>query len=189
MSDNQRSDREYFRASANLRVFYGPDTMAGRQAMAMDSEMWLNQTQLEAAARQVLEEAGVSEAERPLLSVLRWMDFKIDLVLHHLRLREHALHFPHQTMTTDVSGSGVGLQQNVALTVGEQVLQALYLPDNPSRPVYAVTEVVRVDENQPGARAALSFVEIAEGDRERVIRFGFAQQRRMLAQRMTEEGQ
>jgi hypothetical protein len=187
MSEGERSEREYFRAPAQLRVFYGPDTMAGRQAMAMDAEMWANQTQLESAARQVLEEAAVAEAERPLLSVLRWMDFKIDLALHHLRLREHALHFPHQAMTTDISGSGVGLKDNVALNVGETVLAALYLPDNPSRPVYAVSLVVRVEDNQPGARAALRFAEIAESDRERVIRFGFAQQRRILAQRMGDE--
>ena len=187
MSETERSEREFFRASAQLRAFYGPDTMAGRQAMAVDNEMWANQAQLETAARQALEEAGAAEVERPLLSVLRWMDFKIDLVLHHLRLREHALHFPHQAMTTDISGSGVGLQHNLGLNVGSPVLLALYLPDNPSRPVYAVAEVVRVEDNQPGARAALRFGEIAESDRERVIRFGFAQQRRVLAQRMGED--
>lgn len=187
MSESERSEREFFRAPAQLRVFYGPDTMAGRQAMAMDSEMWANQAQLEAAARQVMEDVSVADSDRPLLSVLRWMDFKVDLVLHHLRLREHALHFPHNTLTTDLSGSGVGLRQNVALNVGESVLMALYLPDNPSRPVYSVAEVVRVEENQPGARAALRFGDIAESDRERVIRFGFTQQRRILAQRMGED--
>ncbi|MFH1060931.1 MAG: PilZ domain-containing protein [Pseudomonadota bacterium] len=187
MTESDRSEREYFRAPARLRIVFGPDTMAGRQAMAMDTEMWVNQSQLESAARQVLEDASVAEGERPLLSVLRWMDFKIDLVLHHLRLREHALHFPHQGMTTDISGSGVGLEDNVALTVGGSVLVALYLPDNPSRPVYAGADVVRVEANQPGAKAALRFKDLAESDRERVIRFGFTQQRRMLAQRMEDE--
>lgn len=187
MTESDRSEREFFRAPARLRVFYGPDTVSGRQAMAMDTEMWASQTQLEGAARQVMEEAAVSESERPMLSVLRWMDFKIDLILHHLRLREQALHFPNCSMTTDISGSGLGLEDNVALTVGDTVLMSLYLPDNPSRPVYAGAEVVRVEPGQTGAKAALRFIDLAESDRERVIRFGFAQQRRMLAQRMGDE--
>ncbi len=186
MSEATPSEREFFRAKATLRVFYGPESLAGRQAMAMDGEMWSNQSRLEAAARQVMEEAGVDESHRPLLSVMRWMDFKLDLVLHHLRLREQQVHFPHQATTTDVSGSGLGLDSNQGLTVGQRAMLALYLPEDPSRPVYAVAEVVRVADLQYGAKAAFRFLEIAESDRERVIRFGFDQQRRALAQRMTE---
>ncbi len=186
MSDPTPSEREFFRANATLRVFYGPESLAGRQAMAMDGEMWSNQSRLEAAARQIMEESGVDESHRPILSVMRWMDFKLDLVLHHLRLREHQAHFPHQASTTDVSGSGVGIDQSDGITVGDRVMLALYLPESPSRPVYAVAEVVRVADAQYGAKSVFRFLEIAESDRERVIRFGFDQQRRMLAQRMSE---
>ena len=187
MSETTPSEREFFRAKASLRVFYGPESLAGRQAMALEGEMWSNQGRLEAAARQVMEDAGVDESHRPLLSVMRWMDFKLDLILHHLRLREQQTHFPYQATTTDLSGSGLGLDRSEGVGVGERVMLALYLPENPSRPVYAMAEVVRVADVQYGAKAAFRFLEIAEGDRERVIRFGFDQQRRLLAHRMTED--
>ncbi|MFH1034734.1 MAG: PilZ domain-containing protein [Pseudomonadota bacterium] len=185
MSDNYREGREFFRTEARLPVFWGPDTLAARQAMAMDTEMWDNQSQLESAARQVLEDGSVPESMRPLLTVMRWLDFKLDLILHHVRNREQAAHFPGRTFTTDLSGSGFGVAGPMDLEAGGRVLVSLALPDAPSRPIFALAEVVRAgaEELSHGAAAAVRFVDIAESDRERIIRYTFAQQRRLLAQR------
>jgi len=185
MNDQFREEREFFRTSAGVLVFWGPDTLAGRQAMAMDSEMWDNQSQLEAAARQVLDDGSAQESLRPLLTVLRWLDFKLDLLLHHMRNREQATFFPGRDTTTDLSGSGFGVVEPLGVEPGTRILISLALPDEPSRPVFALGEVVRASqENQSqGAAAAVRFLEIAESDRERVIRFTFTQQRRLLAQR------
>jgi hypothetical protein len=185
MSENFREGREFFRTEAHLPVFWGPDTLAARQAMAMDAEMWDNQSLLEGAARQVLEDGSGPEALRPLLTVMRWLDFKLDLILHHVRNREQATHFPGRTFTTDLSGSGFGVAEALPFEAGGRVLVSLALPDAPSRPIFALAEVVRAgeDELSHGASGAVCFVDIAESDRERIIRYTFAQQRRLLAQR------
>lgn len=186
MSDNPREEREFFRTAASLMVFWGPDTIAGRQALALDSKLWEGQGEMEAAARKALEDEKASpEALRPLLSVMRWLDFKLDMVLHQMRLREQAAHFPGRATTTDISGSGFGVAEPLGLEVGNRILVSLALPDEPSRPVTALGEVVRAGEADlaHGASSAVRFLDIAELDRERLIRFTFNQQRRLLAQR------
>jgi hypothetical protein len=185
MSESNREEREFFRTAARLPVFWGADTLAARQAMAMDAEMWDNQSQLEGAAHQAFEDGAVPESLRPLLTVMRWLDFKLDLILHHVRNREQAAHFPGRAFTTDISGSGFGVAEPLGLESGGGILVSLALPDAPSRPIFALGEVVRLGEEDMshGAAAAVRFVDIAESDRERIIRYTFAQQRRLLAQR------
>lgn len=185
MSDNPREEREFFRTAAGIMVFWGPDTLAGRQAIALDSKMWEGQGEMEAAARKALQDDKGPEALRPLLSVMRWLDFKLDMILHQIRLHEQAAHFPGRATTTDISGSGFGLAEPLGLEAGSRILVSLALPDEPSRPITALGEVVRAAEADLalGAAAAVRFLEIAEADRERLIRFTFNQQRRLLAQR------
>jgi len=185
MSDNVREEREFFRTEAGLLVFWGPDTLAGRQAMALDSELWESQSELEAAARKAMEEQTAPEALRPLLTVMRWLDFKLDMILQQMRTREQAAHFPGRATTTDLSGSGFGVAEAMGLEVGSRILISLALPDEPSRPILALGEVVRASEENlsQGSAAAVRFLDIAESDRERLIRFTFTQQRRILAQR------
>lgn len=189
MSNDGHTDREYYRARAAILVRYGADTAEGRRIMAMDRELWDAQSTLEDTARQVLETGDLPDDLKPLVPVLRWLDFKLDLVLHHLRLRELGMHFPRESTTTDISGSGVGMAAAEGLTSGDRLLLALTLPQSPSRPVYAVGEVVRrqADDKADEATAAVRFVEIAESDRERIIRYTFRQQRRELSQRMQTE--
>ncbi len=189
MNEKFREEREFFRTAARLPLFWGPDSLAGRQAMAMDSEMWDSQSQLEGAARLVLEDGNLPEAQRPLLTVLRWLDFKLDLILHHVRNREQATHFPGRAFTTDISGAGFGVAEPLGLEVGSTLLISLALPDVPARPVFALGEVVRAaaEDISHGAAAAVRFVDIAEAERERIIRYTFAQQRRLLAQRSQTE--
>ncbi|MBI5522377.1 MAG: PilZ domain-containing protein [Desulfarculus sp.] len=185
MTDNHREEREFFRTAASLMVFWGPDTLAGRQALALDSKLWEGHGEMEAAARKALEDEKAPEALRPVLSVMRWLDFKLDLILHQMRLREQAAHFPGRATTTDLSGSGFGVAEPLGVEVGSRVLVSLALPDEPSRPVTALGEVVRAGEADlaHGAASAVRFLDIAEIDRERLIRFTFNQQRRLLAQR------
>ncbi|MCB2188679.1 MAG: PilZ domain-containing protein [Deltaproteobacteria bacterium] len=176
-------DREFFRYPARLAVRFGPDTAAGRGAMAINLDMWQLQSQLEAKALESLEAGALDDNLKPLLDILRWMDFKLDMILHHLRLQEMGVHFPLSAQTVDVSGSGFSLAQGDDLATGSRVLVQLLLPDQPTRPVYAVGEVVRSggDPGQPAV--GVNFVEIAEVDRERIVRYTFQRQRQELAQR------
>jgi c-di-GMP-binding flagellar brake protein YcgR len=187
MEPKQDSERrDYFRINASLPLNYGPDTAAGRRIMAMDTQMWEVQSQLEDAARNVLE--GDGGQDRPLITLLRWMDFKVDLVLHQLRMAQHQTHFPHDCLTTDISGSGLGMTGCQEMRPGETILISLTLPDSPHRAVYAVGQVVWTDSSRPTdqARTAVAFSQISEADRERLIRFTFRQQRRDLARRSEE---
>ena len=188
MSQEEKSKREFFRAPAELTVLFGPDSPAGRQAMAMDKEMWQTQARLESAAREVLEGQGGDLDYSPLLKVLRWLDFKQDLVLYHLRFREMAEHFPYRATTLDISGTGLGFTGEDLPAQGDKVLICLPLPDSPARPILAAGEVVRVTR-EPGGRtvAAVTFLDIGEEDQERLIRFTFQKQRQQLAQRAEED--
>lgn len=187
MSDQSAHDRQYYRAAARLAIRYGPDTPEGRRAMAMDENLWQTQSRLEEAARSVKENRNVDEALLPLLDVLRWMDFKIDLILHHMRQREFDLHFPNQIETSDISGSGLGFLSPGKLEVGQAIIVAISLPSLPWRQVYACGEVVRAHD-KPGQEPlyGVKFTQISDADRERLIRFTFEQQRRELAKRSQE---
>jgi c-di-GMP-binding flagellar brake protein YcgR len=189
MEQNQDSERrEYFRICSRLPINYGPDTAEGRRMMSMDAQLWEVQTELESAAMGIMEMDSANIQDRPLITLLRWMDFKIDLVLHQLRLAQHQAHFPYTCLATDLSGSGLGISDCSHVDAGEQVLVSMTLPDSPHRAVYAVANVIWVDPDRPGghARAALVFSEISEADRERLIRYTFRQQRRELARRSEE---
>lgn len=187
-SQENTTERQYFRTSVRLTVRYGEDTDSARQAMAMDREMWSMQSRLEESARGVLEKQSLPESMLPLMDVIRWMDFKLDMVLYHLRMREHDLHFPHQLDIMDISGSGLGVAGVQALETGRRILLAVNLPNSPWRPLYAVGEVVRRDKREEADSdlVGINFVEIADADRERIIRFTFEQQRRQLARRSQE---
>lgn len=187
MSEASSSEREFFRAPATLYVFYGPESVQARQAMAMNSEIWHAKSDLEASARQAMDDKDVPDNLRGILSVLRWLDFKLDMVLHHIRSSERESVFPHHLETVDISGAGIGMIDCGQLKLGERIIMAFTLPDSPSQPIYCVGEVVRVAD-EPAcdgqARAAVRFQEIAEMDRERIIRYTFNQQRRQLSLRM-----
>lgn len=186
MSSSQNSDREFFRAPANLYVFYGPESAQSRQAMAMNADMWRDHSDLEASARRAMDDKDVPESLRGMLNVLRWLDFKLDLILNQMRSNERQAAFPHHLETIDISGAGIGMVDCGVLKLGERIIMAFTLPDSPSQPIYCVGEVVRVAD-EPScdgqARAAVRFEEIAESDRERIIRFTFNQQRRQISQR------
>jgi hypothetical protein len=189
MTEPTLKEREYYRAPAQLTVRYGPETPEARHIMAMDSELWATQSQLEIAARRSLEDASIDENLAPILDLIRWMDFKLDLVLYHLRSQQISKHFPAQVITTDISGSGIGFAQAAELQPGERIIMTLTLPEAPGQPLFAVGEVTRVDAQAPPgqAQAAVRLLEITESDQERIIRFNFHQQRKELARRAKED--
>jgi Tfp pilus assembly protein PilZ len=187
MTDQADSAREFFRAPCRFFVYYGPESPQSRQAMAMDTGIWDTQADLEATARQILEGGQVSDQLRPLLQVMRWMDFKLETILYHLRVRDRQALFPQHIEVVDISGSGLGVADPGDLAVGSRVLLAMSLPDAPTRAIYAVGEVTRISPEQVAegrAKAAIRFAEISDHDREQVIRFTFNLQRRLLAGRM-----
>ena len=188
MSQEQESARDFFRTRARVVVRYGPVNQDAKFAVAMDARAWESQSGLETQARRVMEEAQAPEDLKPMLSVLRWLDFKLDLILHHLRSREVEAHFKYSALTTDISGSGLALDSVEGLKPGEVLMLFISLPDSPSRGIFALGEVVRAesDEENPSS-GAIKFVEISEEDRERIIRFSFSQQRRELARRAESE--
>lgn len=189
MSEILDSGREYYRTRARIPVNYGPDNPETRRVMAMDMEIWDAQSNLEEAARTALQDGGLPEDLSPLRPVLKWLDFKLDLVLHHLRNAEREAHFPQVAYTTDISGSGFGLEQNDDLEEGKSLLMTFTLPDSPSRPIFAAGLVVRVEPSPPEGAAALAvhFREIGESDREHIIRYTFQKQRQELARRSGED--
>ena len=187
MPDGSSQEREFFRVPVGLTVHYGPDSPGVRQAMAMDSELFAVQSRLETPARQILEEETVGDGIKPILPVLRWLDFKLDLILHHMRTSRMREHFPHSLTTFDISGSGLGLQEGHHLEPAQRILLNFTLPDSPSRPIYAVGEVVRPAGQVEGGQAAgIHFVEISDADRERLIRYVFNKQRQELSRRSSE---
>ena len=188
MNENNSSEREYYRTDVHLLVRYGTENEGSRQAMAMDQQMWAMQSKLEQAAGEVWENKGLSESVLPLLDLIRWMDFKIDMILYHLRTREHDLHFPGTLDVINISGSGLGVCGKSDLTPGQRIILAINLPNSPWRPMYALGEVVRIKQPDDGDAndIGINFVEIADADRERIIRFTFEQQRRQLALRNQE---
>ncbi len=188
MNENNSSERQFYRTSVRLLVRYGTENESSRQAMAMDQEMWAMQSKLEEAAGAVWEKQSLSESVMPLLDVIRWMDFKIDMILYHLRTREYDLHFPGKMNVVNISGSGLGVCGESDLTLGQRIILAINLPNSPWRPVYAIGEVVRADQPDDcdDNHIGINFVEIADSDRERIIRFTFEQQRRQLARRNQE---
>ena len=117
------------------------------------------------------------------MEVMRWLDYKLDLVLHQLRSRDLDQHFPIQTTTTDISGSGLGLKSSGDLTLNDPVLVSLSLPDSPARPIFAGGRIVRcdVEQHQNQAECAVYLEDISDLNRERLIRFNFQQQRKDLA--------
>lgn len=187
-ADPKNDCREFYRTSAKLTVRYGPDTVEARRAMAVDAELWCTQSRLEQAARNVLEIEGAAAADESVITVMRWLDFKLDLILHQLRLTQHEAHFPHVTSSTDLSGSGMGLASAEGLEAGDTILMVLELPDAPYRAVYTSATVIWVkDSPGPGETpCAVQLIDISEVDRERIIRFTFQQQRRELAKRSEE---
>ncbi len=189
MSKPHASERDFFRIAAQVTVLLGPDTPEARHALAVDQELWQTQSALEAAARQIMEEQAVAEDLKPILTVLRWLDFKCDLILYHLRRQDMSSHFPHQAVTVDLSGSGLALKGELGLKPGQSVIMSLQLPDAPGRPILAVGRVVRVGpaQDQDFPTTAVRFAEISETDRERIVRYTFHKQRQALARRSEEE--
>jgi hypothetical protein len=187
MGDASASDREFYRATAELSVHYGPDTRGGRQSLAMDHEVWGTMALLEEQARQIMEDESVPEDDKPMLKVLRWLDFKMDLILYHLRAQDQRQHFPYQGTTSDISGSGFGMKEPCELETGSRILMSIILPNAPWRPVLAVGEVVRSDTLSEGTMSAVHFKEISDTDRERIIHFTFSKQRKELSRRAEEE--
>lgn len=188
MTNDNNKERQYFRTSVQLTVRYGAESQDARRAMAMDQELWDMQSSLEESAREVWEKQSLPESVLPLLNVIRWMDFKIDMVLYHLRMREHDVHFPNKLEINDISGSGLGVVGDSELVPGQRLILSVNLPNSPWRPVYAVGEVVGTNKPDAGGidHVGINFIEIAESDRERIIRFTFEQQRRQLARRNQE---
>jgi len=182
----KKSERDFYRAAAQLTVYYGPDEPEARQAMAMDRELWSTHARLEAEANRVLNQGEAADELEPLVAAMRWLDFKLDLVLYHLRSSQQGRYFPHQAPTTDLSGSGVGLAEPSRLPQGSPVLICLPLPDHPSRPVMAMGEVARGGSQADEPSAAITFTDISETDRERIVHFTFQKQRQELARRSEE---
>lgn len=190
MSQEENSCREFYRTESEVLVRYGPDTVEARHAMAMDQDTWHIQSQLEAAARHAMDEAVLPEGMEPVMAALKWLDYKLDLVLYHLTSPKVAAFFPQHAVTSDISGSGLSLANTGDLKVGQRILLNICLSDSPSRTIYAVGEVVRVDSAEEAGEpfTAVRFEDISEEDRERIVRYNFRQQRKDLAKRAEEDG-
>lgn len=78
--------------------------------------------------------------------------------------------------TLDLSGGGMRARMPLDLVAGEQVDFSILLPDE--QPVHGIAEVIRGTE---GTGYAFRFISVRPADRERVIRYVFAEHRREFA--------
>jgi c-di-GMP-binding flagellar brake protein YcgR len=143
---------------------------------------------MEHRAKAILDEGTHPESLKPFMDVARWLDFKLDLILHRLRTQEIKKLLPHQSFSFDISGSGVSLEKGPEQEEGNDLILAITLPESPGRPVYARGEVLRIQDRtiKKQTCAAIQFRQISETDRERLIHYTFRQQRRELARRAGE---
>lgn len=89
---------------------------------------------------------------------------------------------PAGTNTLDLSGGGVLISDPYRLELGERVALELGLPDG-GPPVVFGGRIVRQDGPE---RKGVEIEEIADADRERIVRYVFARQR--LARALTRDG-
>ncbi|KIX15393.1 PilZ domain-containing protein [Dethiosulfatarculus sandiegensis] len=188
MNPDEPNTREYFRTKARLSVQYGPYTSQAAEAMMLDEQVWNIQSDIEHRAKTIMDEGAHPESLKPFIDVARWLDFKLDLILHRLRTQEIKKLLPHQVFSFDISGSGVSLEKGPGLEPEKELILAITLPDAPGRPVYARGQVLRTQKDalEKHPCAAVQFSQISETDRERLIHYTFRQQRRELARRAGE---
>jgi c-di-GMP-binding flagellar brake protein YcgR len=82
--------------------------------------------------------------------------------------------FTLDASTINVSGGGLAVQTNRQSAAGTRVVVALQPKGTP--PILAIANVVASERTQPGAKEVvtrLTFVAVAEADRERLIRYVF----------------
>ena len=129
-------------------------------------------------------EADVIRVEGPLtVDVLQERDFVRVSSARPVLVYMGANHEQIQSFTVDLSGGGLLLAGPDTLEIGERIEFRLTVSQD-SPPVTGVGTVVRIDSK---GRRGVSFTEITEGDRRRLVRFIFdlqrAERRRGLKER------
>ena len=172
-------NREFFRVRASVRVLFCVDTAENSQALASDSDINnLNSQFIEASEK--FADTKINEHLLPLYNLINMVNTKLDIVLLQLQSLSRAKLFDQQLVTTDLSISGFGFEQTINIPVGTSLLLAIYLSDEPGRPLYALGQVLRNgDKNIEGqSPGGIKFTEISEAAQERIIKFAFNYERR-----------
>ena len=176
--------REYYRVSANVRVFFCLDTLEARQDMVADYEIWSAQPPPDMPENL---KTGLAAGEhvppqlKTLYTMIQWLNFKMDIVIHQLRIMSRGRLFNNQLTTTDLSITGFGFASQIDAPVGSKLLMALHLPDAPTHPVYTTGTLVRNgDDNKDGqSMGAVVFEKLTDADSERIARFTFDSERKL----------
>jgi hypothetical protein len=128
-----------------------------------------------------------------LYRLLQWMDFKLDAVVYQLRMMNRSNVFTNYLITNDISNTGFGFNYHIDGSPGSRLLMALYLPDDPVRPLYTVGTLLRNQAPPEPASAAnrktemrsrqslgaIRFEELSDIDEERISRFIFDFERKL----------
>ncbi len=117
--------------------------------------------------------------------------FRIDteVLIRYWHLECPAVSSLDRLQKVNLSGGGIRFQVSIPLTLKQPVGLEITLPGPKPVVVRCTGRVVRFDADERGHRqAAVGFSVIAQRDRERIIAYCFAEQRRVLRQRVRVDG-
>jgi hypothetical protein len=167
MSERSAENRAYFRVAGALPL---------RHRRLTAPELEVARMQIQGAASE-----GGADASAQILARLARIEQQLELLLSRLDasfappLGESDLH------SLEISGSGMRYAWAEPVAPGEHVLVEFLLPQPViARRVRAIARVVRCDKATPPLpfSLALAFVEIDEADRDAIVRYALALERR-----------
>lgn len=167
---DQRSRREYVRASDNIPVYY--ETYAdGAPVVTTDWEA-------------LFDDIEPSPEENPrLYELLFAINQKLNLLIGHFS-RNVGFNLP-EARDVNISGGGLKFVCDDSFESGAKLLLKMFLPTY-AHVVKLRCEVVRSVKGESGYEVAAKYVDLDEGTRDKIIRYIFSRQRKLLRTDKTE---
>ncbi len=163
------NNREYVRIDDNIPVYYVV------KSGASISDTALNVRELKNFSRRMEE---LSSDSPEMYSLLLEINQRLKALMSQT-MAEGAFEIP-EARIENISGGGLKMLCNKNFAPGDRLDIRLFLPDQ-SQDIEVTGEVVWTCENiEGGYKVGVQFVDIDERVRERVVRYIFAWQRRML---------
>ncbi|MBY6018471.1 hypothetical protein KUW04_11855 [Halomonas denitrificans] len=123
---------------------------------------------------------GLEKHAKALAEYLSLQSQKIDLVLQQQLAQDPNAHYRARGLR--FGGSGVTLQVDRPLAVGQALALRLFLP-HAQVAVFAHGEVSQVSANDQGQQLEVAFTAIRESDQDRLVRASLQIQQRLLRER------
>ncbi len=164
------NSREYVRIEDSIPVYY----VARQGVNIVDSA--LNIRELKHFSRKM---ESISSSDNPeMYSLLLEINQRLKALMSQT-VAERCFEIP-EARIEDISGGGLKILCNKDFAEGDRLVIRLFLPDQ-TQDLEVMGEVVWTCENIDGGyKVGIQFVDIDERVRERIVRYIFAWQRRML---------